>query len=73
VRGAARRGWGCHRATATWWASTLVGGLLFGLVPRDPATILSAIAVFVAVGALAGWLPAARAARIDRARVLTDG
>jgi predicted permease len=55
------------------WAATLVESLLFGLAPRDPATLLGAIALLVTVGAVAGWLPSARVARIDPARVLRDG
>jgi ABC-type antimicrobial peptide transport system permease subunit len=55
------------------WAAMLVESLLFGLAPRDPATLLGAIALLVTVGAVAGWLPSARAARIDPARVLRDG
>jgi predicted permease len=45
--------------------STLVEGLLFGLTPRDPAT-LTVTATMLAVSALlAGYLPARRASRID--------
>jgi predicted permease len=57
----------------SWWAARFVETLLFGLAPRDPATVGGAVAVLVLVGALAGWLPAARAARVDPARVLRDG
>jgi ABC-type antimicrobial peptide transport system permease subunit len=60
-------------AAVGWWASALVGALLYGLAPRDPATLLGAVAVLAAVGLAAGWLPAVRAARIDPARVLRDG
>mgnify|MGYP001198450497 CR=1 FL=1 len=34
------------------------------------ATFVVAVVVLAATGALAGWLPASRAARIDPARVL---
>ena len=54
------------------WASPVVATLLYGLEPRDPATLASSIAVLAAVGAIAGWLPARRAARIDPAEVLRD-
>ena len=48
-------------------------GSLFGLQPRDPATLAGAAAVLTAIGALAGYLPARRASRIDPARVLREG
>ena len=59
-------------AIASWWASSLVESLLFGLAPRDPATLAGAVTVLAVVGAIAGWLPAARASRIDPARVLRE-
>ena len=55
------------------WASTLVSGLIYGLQPRDPATLISAALVLSAVGALAAWLPARRASRIDPIAVLREG
>ena len=55
------------------WASRFVSTLLFGLPPRDPATLVTAALVLSAIGALAGYLPARRAARIDPARVLREG
>jgi ABC-type antimicrobial peptide transport system permease subunit len=54
------------------WAAQFVDKLLFGLKPRDPLTLAAAAFVLVAVGALAGWLPARRAARIDPAAVLRE-
>jgi predicted permease len=58
---------------ATWWAARLAGSLLYGVQPRDPVTFAGAAAVLIAVGALAGWLPARRAARIDPVEVLREG
>jgi putative ABC transport system permease protein len=55
------------------WVARFVGELLFGLEPRDPATLGGAVVVLVAVGALAAWLPAWRAARIDPSEVLREG
>jgi len=46
-------------------ASHLVATLLFGLAATDALTIVSAIAVMVVVSALAGFLPARRASRVD--------
>jgi len=54
------------------WASRFVATLLFGLEPRDPATLVSAAVVLAAIGAIAGWLPAYRASRIDPAEVLRE-
>jgi len=55
------------------WASTFVSSLLFGLKPRDPLTFAAAAVLLVAVGGLAGWIPARRAARLDPAEVLREG
>jgi putative ABC transport system permease protein len=55
------------------WATSFIGSLLFDVTPRDPATMSAAIGVLCAVGALAGWVPARRAARIDPAQVLREG
>jgi ABC-type antimicrobial peptide transport system permease subunit len=49
-----------------------VKSLLFGLAPRDPATMIGAVMVLALVGGIAGWLPAVRASRIDPARVLRE-
>ena len=55
------------------WAARFAGSLLFGLQPRDPVTLAAAAVVLAAVGALAGWLPARRASRVDPATVLREG
>jgi len=54
------------------WASRFVAQLLFGLQPRDHATFVLASVTLSAIGALAAWLPARRAARIDPAEVLRE-
>jgi len=46
-------------------AGRLVSNLLFGLAPTDPMTIAGAMTVMVLVSALAGYLPARRASRVD--------
>ena len=55
------------------WAARFVEALLFQLEPRDPVTFGGAAAVLVAVGVLAAWLPAHRAARLDPVTVLREG
>ena len=52
------------------WMSTLVAALLYGLEPRDPITLIGAALTLAAVGAIAGWLPAHRASRIDPLEIL---
>jgi predicted permease len=54
------------------WASKLVASLLYGLGPRDPATLVGAAMTLAAVSAMAGCLPAWRASRIDPAEVLRE-
>jgi predicted permease len=51
--------------TAALASSRLIAALLFGLQPTDPATIGLAVLLLLAVSALAGYLPARRAARVD--------
>jgi predicted permease len=46
-------------------ASRLVASLLFGLTPTDPLAMAGAIAVMILVSALAGYLPARRASKVD--------
>jgi putative ABC transport system permease protein len=58
---------------ASWWAAKFAETLVFGLTPRDPATMAVAITILVAIATVAGWVPARRAARIDPARVLREG
>ena len=55
------------------WAARFVEALLFHLEARDPVTFAGAAAVLVAVGVLAAWMPARRAARLDPATVLREG
>jgi ABC-type antimicrobial peptide transport system permease subunit len=51
-------------ATALW-AGRFVEAVLYGLPPYDPLTIAAAVALIAVVAALAGGLPARRAARVD--------
>jgi putative ABC transport system permease protein len=45
--------------------SRLMRGLLFGVEPHDPVTLMTVAFVMAVVGILACWIPALRAARID--------
>ena len=55
----------CIGAVASVALARGLGSLLFGVTYRDPYAFLSAAAVMFAVAALAGYLPAHRASRID--------
>lgn len=46
-------------------ASRLIASMLFGISPFDTATIVEATTVLIAVGALAAFVPAYRAAAVD--------
>jgi len=50
----------------------LIGSLLFGVRPSDPATIAGVIAAISLVAMVACWLPAWRASRLDPNLVLKD-
>jgi predicted permease len=52
-------------AAASSTLSRALRGLLFGVTSADPVTFFGAMAVLIAVAALAGYLPARRASRID--------
>jgi ABC-type antimicrobial peptide transport system permease subunit len=43
----------------------LMQGLLYGVEPNDPMTLVVVAVVMAVVGVVACWIPAARAARID--------
>ncbi len=50
---------------ASWLLSRAFTGMLFGVTATDPATFLGMVAVLTVVSAVAGYIPARRAARID--------
>jgi predicted lysophospholipase L1 biosynthesis ABC-type transport system permease subunit len=54
------------------WLSRYVAPLVYGLEPSDPVTLITGALTLSAVGALASWIPASRAARLDPARVLRE-
>jgi ABC-type antimicrobial peptide transport system permease subunit len=50
---------------AALWAGQFVKTVLYGLPANDLATIGGAVVLIAAVSALAGYLPARRAANVD--------
>jgi predicted permease len=57
----------------SWGLARFVSTLLYGLDKHDPVTLAGAAVILSLIGALAGWLPARRASRIDPAQVLREG
>ena len=51
-------------------ANRLLRGLLFGVHPLDPVSLLAAALLLVGVSALASYVPARRAARADPVSML---
>jgi len=51
-------------------AGRLLEGALYGVTPRDPATLAGVALVLLFAAAAAGYGPARRASRLDPARVL---
>jgi predicted permease len=60
IAGGAIAGTFCSLAGARW-----IGALLFGIEPNDPATLIEAALVLLAVALLASYIPARRAAKVD--------
>lgn len=57
---------------AAWNASRLIESALFGVERADAWTYLGVLALLASTAALAAWVPARRAARVDPVRVLSD-
>jgi ABC-type antimicrobial peptide transport system permease subunit len=70
-QGAALAGAGGIVGTAGAWAlSRYVESLLFEIGPHDPAAICGAGGIMIAMAAVASWMPARRAARLDPVEAL---
>jgi len=52
-------------SAAAWSLGRALRGFLFGVTASDPVTFVGMLLVLCAVAALAGYLPARRASRID--------
>ncbi|MGC1617135.1 MAG: ABC transporter permease [Candidatus Acidiferrum sp.] len=50
---------------ASWALARTLSGLLFGVTSSDPVTFAGMLVILTAVAAIAGYLPARRASRID--------
>jgi predicted permease len=48
-----------------FFATRFIRGLLFGVAPNDPTTFVGVAVMMAAIGIVACWIPALRAARID--------
>ncbi|HEY4356557.1 MAG TPA: ABC transporter permease [Acidobacteriaceae bacterium] len=59
-------------ALISFAASRTISSLLYGTTPNDPVTFLGMVALICVVAALAGYLPAYRASRIDPMEALRN-
>jgi predicted permease len=50
---------------ATWGATRFISSMLYGLTPHDPATMIGAAFLILAIAGLAAYLPARRATKVD--------
>jgi ABC-type antimicrobial peptide transport system permease subunit len=57
---------------AGFWATRLMGNLLVGVSPNDPATYLTMTALFVVAAVGASYAPARRATMVDPVVALRD-
>ena len=48
-----------------WWATKLLGSLLFGVAPLDTVTFVAMCGAMILVGLVASYLPARRASNVD--------
>ena len=51
--------------TGAVFAGRVVRGMLFGISPDDPVTLITAVLAMAGIGIVACWIPALRAARVD--------
>jgi ABC-type antimicrobial peptide transport system permease subunit len=54
------------------YAARWAAALLYGLEPRDPATLAAAVAALASATILASWIPAHRASRLEPTAALRE-
>jgi ABC-type antimicrobial peptide transport system permease subunit len=54
------------------WGTRVLSGLLYDVAPTDPLTFAGAALVILAVAAVASYLPARQASRIDAIELLRE-
>ncbi len=54
-----------------WISGRWIEALLFGVEAGDPLTLAASVTIFLLVGVVSGWLPAARATRVDTMETLS--
>ena len=54
----------------SWAVARMIRSLLFGVGAADPLTFVAVLVTLASVAALAGYLPARRATRLDPANAL---
>ena len=59
-------------AVACLWMSGSIASLLYGVEPRDVATMASAAGILALIGLVAAWIPARRASRINPVEALRN-
>jgi putative ABC transport system permease protein len=57
----------CIGIVTAFFAAGIIRGLLFNVPPHDPATFIGVSLAMAAIGIIACWIPALRAARVDPA------
>ena len=61
---------GAAGVTASLLGGRLIAGLLYGVAPGDPLTVLGVVAALGSVALAANWVPARRASRLDPSEAL---